>query len=80
MMDMWEPLAFILAIMISVAAAIAGAGYVGNRIECASFYEATGMKTKQVGFECYVEIDGKFVPMSLYKKAFERNISIKVNQ
>ncbi|BFT63218.1 hypothetical protein [Pseudomonas moorei] len=72
------PIFVIAAIMMTIAGGVIGIAYMGNRIDCTAFSSATGTATKFVGFSCYVEVDGRFVPMEQYKAAFDRNLNIKV--
>ena len=72
------PIVVVAVIMLTIAGGIIGIAYVGNRIECSAFANATGTATKFYGFSCYVEVEGRFIPMEQYKIAFERNLNIKV--
>jgi ribose/xylose/arabinose/galactoside ABC-type transport system permease subunit len=72
------PILIIAGLIGTLIGAVIGVGYVCTRIDCASFMAATGTPTRMGGFACYVEQDGKVIPMDLYKAAYERNLSIKV--
>lgn len=76
--DILVPLSVIMAMVLAIAGTIIGIAYTGNRIECSAFSSATGIATKFAGLDCYVEVEGKFIPMTQYKTAFERNLNIKV--
>lgn len=76
--DVVVPIVVIGAVLAAVGAAMMGIIYICTAVDCASFEKATGTPTRMGGFACYVEHDGKVVPMDLYKAAYERNLSIKV--
>lgn len=76
--DVVVPIVVIGAIFAAVGIAMMGIIYVCTAVDCSSFQSATGTPTRMGGFACYVEQDGKVIPMDLYKAAYERNLSIKV--
>lgn len=72
-----ELIAIVVIIVLAVSAAFGAAKGI-NYYQCSSYEEATGTKTKLVGFDCYLEVNGKFIIWDEYKAGFERNSNIKL--
>lgn len=80
MRDYLVAVAGIVGVLLVLATIDGTASWFATKFDCQIFNESTGTTTKFNRGQCYVEVDGRFIPMDLYKKSFERNLNIRMNQ